>query len=149
RAGAGAHRRRDRAAALHRLQQPLLLRRPQAADRLAHRPGLHVRQLALRGLAPPGVGRRAGPRRARPVLFGAGESRHAAPRAAADRTVIGEPSMPVMTSSAPAPPRNLTTVVPPARPISAESHQVAIDATHLSFYYGAKQALFDISAQLP
>ena len=57
--------------------------------------------------------------------------------------------MAVMTSSAPAPPRNLTTVVPPSRPISAESHQVAIDASHLSFYYGAKQALFDISAQLP
>jgi phosphate transport system ATP-binding protein len=57
--------------------------------------------------------------------------------------------MPVMTSSAAAPPRNLTTVVPPSRPMPVESRQVAIDASHLSFYYGAKQALFDISAQLP
>jgi phosphate transport system ATP-binding protein len=54
-----------------------------------------------------------------------------------------------MTSTAPAPPRSLTTVVPPARPPAVDGQQVAIHASQLSFFYGAKQALFDISAKLP
>ncbi len=54
-----------------------------------------------------------------------------------------------MTSSAPAPPRSLTTVVPPARALPTEAPQTAIDVDRLSFFYGAKQALFDITAKLP
>jgi phosphate transport system ATP-binding protein len=54
-----------------------------------------------------------------------------------------------MTPTAPATPRSLTTVVPPARPLPADSHQVAIDASQVSFFYGSKQALFDITAKLP
>jgi phosphate transport system ATP-binding protein len=57
--------------------------------------------------------------------------------------------MPVMTTTAPAPSRTLTTVVPPARAVPAESHGVAIDVDRLSFFYGVKQALFDITAKLP
>jgi phosphate transport system ATP-binding protein len=57
--------------------------------------------------------------------------------------------MPVMTTTAPAPSRSLTTVVPPARALPVESHGVAIDVDRLSFFYGAKQALFDITAKLP
>ena len=59
RARARAHRGRDRAAALHVVQQSLLVDVPHAADRVAHRAGLHVRARALRRLAPPGLGRRA------------------------------------------------------------------------------------------
>ena len=65
RAGARPHRRRDGAAALHRVQQPLLHDQARPADRLADRAGLHLRDLALRGLAPPGLGRRARARRDR------------------------------------------------------------------------------------
>ena len=54
RARAGAHRRRDGAAALHVLQQPLLHDEPAAADRVAHRAGLHLRHFAVRRLAPAG-----------------------------------------------------------------------------------------------
>ncbi len=60
-AGPCAHRGRNGAAALHRLQQPLLQHRRRPADRNADRPGLHLRHLALPGLASPGVGRGAGP----------------------------------------------------------------------------------------
>ncbi len=52
-------RRRNGAAALHRLQQPLLQHQPHAADLVADRADLHLRHLALRGLAPPGLGGRA------------------------------------------------------------------------------------------
>jgi phosphate transport system ATP-binding protein len=55
----------------------------------------------------------------------------------------------VMTPDAPKPPRTLTTVVPPARERPAGAVQVAIDVTDLSFFYGSKQALFDITAQFP
>ena len=47
RAGAGAHRRRDGAAAVHLLQQPLLHDQPAAADLVAHRPGVHLRHVAV------------------------------------------------------------------------------------------------------
>ena len=57
--------------------------------------------------------------------------------------------MPVMTTTAPAPPRSLTTVVPPARALPTEVPQTAIDVDTLSFFYGQKQALFDITAKLP
>jgi phosphate transport system ATP-binding protein len=57
--------------------------------------------------------------------------------------------MTVMTPSAPPAPRPLTTVVPPARPAPSEAPTVAISVDRLSFFYGAKQALFDISASFP
>ena len=57
--------------------------------------------------------------------------------------------MPVMTTTAPAPSRPLTTVVPPSRALPVDAPQVAIDVEKLSFFYGAKQALFDITAKLP
>ena len=79
---------RDGAAALHRLQQPLLEHEPDAADLLADRADLHVRHLAVRRLAPPGVGGRAGARDDRPGLLAARAPRHAAARADARRTVI-------------------------------------------------------------
>ena len=44
RARARPHRRRNRAAALHGVQQPLLVDRAHRADVVADRPGLHVRQ---------------------------------------------------------------------------------------------------------
>ncbi len=53
------------------------------------------------------------------------------------------------TAPAPAPPRPLTMVVPPSRPQATETPQTAIHVERLSFFYGAKQALFDISAQIP
>ena len=46
-AGAGAHRRRDRAAALHGAEQPVLLDRRPPADRDADRTGLHLRHRPL------------------------------------------------------------------------------------------------------
>jgi phosphate transport system ATP-binding protein len=61
--------------------------------------------------------------------------------------------MSVMTTTAPAPApapaRTLTTVVPPSRPQPAEAPEAAIDVEKLSFFYGSKQALFDITAKLP
>jgi phosphate transport system ATP-binding protein len=54
-----------------------------------------------------------------------------------------------MTAPAPAPPRPLTTVVPPARPHGTETPHTAIRVERLSFFYGSKQALFDITAQFP
>ena len=54
-----------------------------------------------------------------------------------------------MTTTAPAPSRLLTTVVPPVRPLPVEAPQAAIAVDTLSFFYGAKQALFDITAKLP
>jgi len=55
----------------------------------------------------------------------------------------------VVTPEPPKPPRTLTTVVPPARERPAGAMQVAIEVRDLSFFYGSKQALFDISAQFP
>jgi phosphate transport system ATP-binding protein len=57
--------------------------------------------------------------------------------------------MSVMTPSAPAAARPLTTVVPPARPAPPGPAPVAIDVERLSFFYGGKQALFDITASFP
>ena len=58
-AGRGARRRGDRAALVHRIQQPLLVRLAERARRLAARQHLHLRRLAVRGLAPSGLGRGA------------------------------------------------------------------------------------------
>ncbi len=55
----------------------------------------------------------------------------------------------VLVPDVPKTPRTLTTVVPPARQVPAGATEVAIDVSHLSFFYGSTQALFDISAQLP
>ena len=55
----------------------------------------------------------------------------------------------VMTTEPPKARRALTTVVPPAREAPAGTPKVAIDVTRLSFFYGSKQALFDITAQFP
>jgi phosphate transport system ATP-binding protein len=55
----------------------------------------------------------------------------------------------VLTPDAPRTPRTLTTVVPPAREAPAGATQVAIDVANLSFFYGSKQALFDITARFP
>src|SRR5581483_8920379 len=52
--------RRDRAAALYRLWQPLLELGPAAANRRAAAADLRLRHLAVPRLASPGVGRRAG-----------------------------------------------------------------------------------------
>jgi phosphate transport system ATP-binding protein len=54
-----------------------------------------------------------------------------------------------MAPEPPKTPRPLTTVVPPARETPVGTPQVAIDVMNLSFYYGSKQALFDITAKLP
>ena len=48
-----------------------------------------------------------------------------------------------------APPRTLTTVVPPAREAPVGAPSVAIEVAGLSFFYGSKQALFDITARFP
>ena len=68
---AGARGGRDRAAPLHRVRQSLLERGVARADRVAAGHDLHLRHLALRRLAPSGVGggphaARDGPRRQRP-----------------------------------------------------------------------------------
>ena len=65
RPGSRPDRRRNGAAALHRTQQSLLVHRPDRADGLAHRSDVHLCHRAVRRLASPGVGRRAGPRGAR------------------------------------------------------------------------------------
>ncbi len=49
----------DRAPALHLVQQPVLEHQPAPAHLVADRAGVHVRDLAVRGLAPAGVGGRA------------------------------------------------------------------------------------------
>jgi phosphate transport system ATP-binding protein len=46
-------------------------------------------------------------------------------------------------------PRPLTTILPPVRDLPADVSTSAIEVERLSFYYGAKQALFDITAKLP
>ena len=71
----------DGAAAVHGVQQPVLLDQPQAADLVAHRAGLHLRDRAVRGLAPPGVGRRAGAGVDRADLLAARAPRDPPPRA--------------------------------------------------------------------
>ena len=76
RAGAGAHRRGDGAAALHRVQQPVLQHQPHPTDLVADGAGVHLRHLAVRRLASPGVGRRARARHHRAALL--------APRAIGD-----------------------------------------------------------------
>ena len=48
---------------------------PDAADRVAHRAGLHLRDLAVRRLAPPGLGRRARARDDRADVFDPGARR--------------------------------------------------------------------------
>ena len=48
-----------------------------------------------------------------------------------------------------APPRTLTTVVPPPREAPAGVPSTAIEVAGLSFFYGSKQALFDITARFP
>ena len=55
----------------------------------------------------------------------------------------------VMVPERPTPPRPLTTIVPPARDVQVDVSQAAIEVEQLSFFYGAKQALFDITAKLP
>jgi hypothetical protein len=57
-AGGGAHRRRDRAAALHRAVQPVLDHRPERADGQPAGDDLQVRDEPLRELAEAGLGRR-------------------------------------------------------------------------------------------
>src|SRR5262245_25314619 len=47
-----------------------------------------------------------------------------------------------------APTHGLTSVPVPRKEPSVESHPVAIDVEGMSFYYGEKQALFDISLRL-
>ena len=71
RARAGPHRGRDGAAAVHGVQQPVFHDQPDAADLVDHGAGLHLRHLAVRRLAPAGVGRRARPRHDRAALLGA------------------------------------------------------------------------------
>ena len=56
--GAGPHRRRNRAAAVHLVQQPLLVDQPDPADVVPHRPGVHLRDFARTKTAPAGVGGR-------------------------------------------------------------------------------------------
>jgi len=78
-AGAGAHCGRDRAVAFHVAEQPVLERGSETADGLAHRADFPVRQLAVRRLAPPGLGRRAGAGGHRALLFDPGARRHPPP----------------------------------------------------------------------
>jgi phosphate transport system ATP-binding protein len=46
-------------------------------------------------------------------------------------------------------PRPLTTILPPVRDLPADVSTSAIEVERLSFYYGAKQALFDITLDIP
>jgi ABC-type phosphate transport system, permease component len=81
RAGAGSNRRRDGAAVVHRVQQPVLLDQPEATDLVADGAGLYLRDRPLRGLASSGVGRRARARLDRADLFAPCPSCHSPPRA--------------------------------------------------------------------
>ncbi len=82
---------RNRAAAIHGVQQSILLYRSTAADFHADRPGVHVRHIGVRRLAPPGMGRRAGASHHRPHLFAARASRHGANGEDAARNVRRPP----------------------------------------------------------
>ncbi len=83
--GAGAYRRRNSTAALHGVQQSILLHRRGPTDRDADGAGLHLCDLAVQRLAPAGMGRCAGPRRHRRRVLAARAHRHGAHGAAAAR----------------------------------------------------------------
>jgi hypothetical protein len=80
RARAGADRRRNGAAPVHGIQQPVLLAQPQAADLDAHRASVHLRDRSVRRLASAGVGRRPRSRLDRTRVLAARASGDAAPR---------------------------------------------------------------------
>ena len=119
-----------------------------AADRVADRPGLHLRDLALRGLAPAGLGRRARARRLRLRVLGAGARRHAPARTDAPHmSDTLEASVEV-----PAEPRTAAPISGregrPDAPATTGS-RLRMESRKLNFSYGAKQALWDISLQIP
>ena len=72
------------------VQQPLLQHHAHPADGVADGDGLHLRDLAVRGLAPPGVGRRAGAGLDRVLLLAPGPRGDPPP---------GENARPVVTMS--------------------------------------------------
>ena len=86
-AGARAHRRRDGAAAVHRVQQPVLVDGSTQPIASLTVQVLHLRHLAVRGLASPGLGRRARAGDARARLLGPRAPRDAAPRTDAGGTL--------------------------------------------------------------
>ena len=136
---ARAHCRRDRAAPVHVVLEPLLVDDPHAADRVIDRAGLHVRDLPVRGLAPAGVGRRARPRERRVPLLRPRPRRHEAPREDAPHmmeTAVTERAADTL------PKPSTAAGSPPAR---ESPLPVRMEARHLNFFYGPTQALHDIS----
>src|SRR5262249_28079647 len=137
---AGARGRRDRAAALHGVQQPLLERGLAAADRLASGDDLHLRHRALRRLAPAGLGgcahaARAGPR---------GERAGAPGVATRDRVGCA----PLRTAARHGrPPRRVMEPSPATTPALDAPIKIAVRG--LNVYYGTNHALTDVSLDIP
>ena len=89
-------RRRDAPAPLHGVQQPLLERRVAAADGVAAGHDLHLRRVALRRLAPTGVGRRRSCSScARARLERARPGDHSSEGAALRRACMTQPARPL------------------------------------------------------
>src|SRR5439155_21019426 len=126
---ARARRGRDRPAPLHGAQQPLLEPGLAPADGVAARHDLHLRHRALRGLAPPGLGR--GPRAPGPRA----RDQHprplpAAQRRGAERLVLD----PALTR---------------IHPAAAADAPVKIAVRELVVHYGATCALEAVSLDVP
>ena len=78
-------------------------------------------------------------------LLAAGALCDAAPREAADRTLTDEPRRPGLAT----PTHGLVSATAAQAGLATESLPTAIDVEKLSFSYGPKQALYDISLEIP
>ena len=108
-----------------------------AADRVADRAGLHLRHLAVRGLAPPGLGRRAGARDRSCSLCSllAGVATRRLEGAAVRGELACADTSTRSAARAAARPRAAS------RRDAGRTRPVKIDVHGLSFFYGDKQAL--------
>lgn len=136
-AGRGPHRRRDRAAAVHRAQQPVLDRRRDPADGQPAGDHLQVRDEPVRELAAAGLGRRVPDhhRGARPQHPGAGPDAHQA---------LKPGRLPPQPAQNEQEKRNMAPITAPTVASPAK-----ISVKNLNFYYGKFHALKGINLEIP